>query len=76
MGYCVNSIGRNAAAPHTVKYQLKMSLEEHVSWKNIFWSALIDKSWERKENDFSHCPFELQANQYSQSSPDGPNLLC
>ena len=56
-----------------MKYQFEIPLEEHVSGKNLFWSSLIGKSRERKRNEFPHCPFELSANQHSQSSPDGQN---
>ena len=51
---------------HTVKYQLEMPREEHVSGKNLFWSTLIGKSRERK-----HCPFEPPANQHSQFGHQG-----
>jgi hypothetical protein len=56
---------------HTVKYQLEMRLEEHVSGRNILWSTLVCKSREGKINHFPHCPFELPANQHSQFGPSG-----
>ena len=42
----------NAKYSHTVKYQLEMPHEEHVSGKNIFFSN--DKGESRGENNFKN----------------------
>ena len=60
---------------HTVKYQLEMPLEKHVSGKNIFWSTLIDKSRARKKS-FPTCPFEPPAKQHRPVCQLGWILWC
>ena len=51
-------INKTGEVPEETVNLFEMTLEEHVSGNNIFWSTLIGKSRERKVYHLPHCPFE------------------